>query len=365
MKTIAIDARLYSQTGVGTYLRNLLHELSLLPLGDMRFIVYVLEGDRGQIRLPADRFEIRAAPYRWHTLAEQTAFYLLLSRDNPALVHFTYFGYPVLYKAPFIATVHDLTPLLFRTGKASTKNPILYSLKHAAFRFVLESQIKNARAIITPTVFVKKQVEERYGLTASGKVYAIPEGIGYELRQANGIESKAKRHSGPFYLYVGNFYPHKNVENLIRAYAKVRPPEKLILMGPRDHFSGIIQSLIQELGMQESIEFVHNATVTDLAYHYIHAKALIHPTLSEGFGLPLIEAAYFNLPIIASDIPVIAELLGKSYMRFDPRSCEDIAAKIKLFSEKPLKPDYGKISETYSFSSMAKSTLDLYRSVIT
>jgi glycosyltransferase involved in cell wall biosynthesis len=163
---------------------------------------------------------------------------------------------------------------------------------------------------------------------------------------------------------VGNFYPHKNVDNLIRAYQLSNVSLPLILVGPQDHFSGSLKQLILQLGLEEKILFYHNATMEDLAYFYTKAKALIHPTLSEGFGLPLIEAAFFKLPVIASNIPVIAELLGSSYTKFDPFSVQDIAQQIKTFSQSSIQADYGRLLETYSFSNMARKTLDLYRRTI-
>ena len=68
-------------------------------------------------------------------------------------MHFTYFGYPVFYRRKFIATVHDLTPLLFKTGKASTKNPLIYGIKHFFFKHILRSQIENA----VSTLLLRKQ----------------------------------------------------------------------------------------------------------------------------------------------------------------------------------------------------------------
>ena len=137
MKKIGIDARLYTQTGVGTYLRNLLNYLPASHPQSTKFFVYLLSKDVRAIDIPNDQFVIRGVDAPWHTIREQTVFYQALMHDRLDLMHFTYFSYPVLYKRPFIATVHDVTPILFKTGKASTLNPILFEMKHLAFRFVL------------------------------------------------------------------------------------------------------------------------------------------------------------------------------------------------------------------------------------
>ena len=82
--------------------------------------------------------------------------------------------------------------------------------------------------------------------------------------------------------------------------------------------------------------------------------------MSEGFGLPLIEAAYFNCPIIASDIPIFQELLGDTYLSFNPLSEDDMVDKINYFLQCPLKFDYKAILKKYSFKKMTEKTLEIY-----
>ena len=278
-------------------------------------------------------------------------------------MHFTYFGYPILYRGKFVATVHDLTPLLFKTGKASTKNSLLYEIKHFFFRWVLRSQVERAQAIITPTLTVKKQLVEHYGFGIESKIFPFYEGVGYELRNAKENTSLQQVFSKQFFLYVGNFYPHKNLVRFITAFAKKDIVSQLILVGPQDHFSTAIHKLILKLGAQGKILLYHGATVNDLVYFYKHAKALIHPSLSEGFGLPLIEAAYFKCPIIASDISVMKELLDENCIYFNPYHTEDIHEKILNISSSH-KPDYSKTLERCSFARMTKDTLSLYKKVL-
>lgn len=365
MKTVAIDARLYSQTGVGTYLRNLIRELGQFETPGMRFILYVLPEDRGKIPEMGEKFAVREAPCKWHTVSEQTQFLRIIRQDPADLFHFTYFGYPVFYPGRFVATVHDLTPLLFRTGKASTRNPVYYAVKHFFFTRVLDAQVQGARSIITPTLAVKEQLAARYGEAVSRKTVPIYEGVGYELREGQENKALAGEFSDPFFVYVGNFYPHKNVERLVRAFASSGVKQKLVLVGPQDYFSRSVAALAKELGVEGRVRFFHKVTVGDLIYFYRHAAALVHPSLSEGFGLPLVEAAHFGLPIIASDIPVIRELLGSSYLAFDPLDAGDMRAKLEEFAGNPAKADYGGFGEKYSFAKMARATLEVYRQNLT
>lgn len=364
MKKIGIDARLYSQTGVGTYLRNFIHELSLHPPRDTTFYVYILPSDEKKLLKLPSNFTIRKASYLWHSFGEQFAFLKILNDDHLDLMHFTYFGYPVLYRRKFIATIHDLTPLLFKTGKASTKNHLIYGIKHFFFKLILRSQIENAVSIITPTETVKNQIVHVYGSHLKDKIVPLYEGIGYELAQTKENESLKSRYQKPFFIYVGNFYPHKNIKKLIEAFAGIRTGDKLILIGPRDYFAASILLYIRQCKMEDRIIIVDNATTADLVFFYKHAQALIHPSLSEGFGLPIIEAAYFNLPIIASRIPVFQELLKGRYVSFNPHDTADIQNKIANFISHPPKADYGSILEQYSFKTMTQQTLSLYHNAL-
>ncbi|PIP15169.1 hypothetical protein COW98_03770 [Candidatus Roizmanbacteria bacterium CG22_combo_CG10-13_8_21_14_all_35_9] len=360
MKKIGIDARLYSQTGVGTYLQNLLFFLDKKNPKDKIYYIYLREKDASNLRFKSKNLIKRIADYQWHSFSEQISFYRLLIKDNLDLMHFTYFSYPVLYRRKFIITIHDLTPLLFKTGKASTKNPLIYKLKYLFFKKVLSSQIKNSSAIITPSKSIKKQIVKYYGGKYQKKIFPIYEGVNHQLFRAKENQELKKKFSKLFFIYVGNFYPHKNVERLIKSFSKIGEDIQLILLGPNDYFQSKIVQLINQLYMKDKVVFYNNPTYADLIFFYRNTQALIHPSMSEGFGLPLIEAAYFNCSVIASDIPVFKEILGNSYLSFDPYSVDDITKKIEYFLEKKPKYDYKDIVNKYSFEKMAKETLKIY-----
>jgi alpha-1,2-rhamnosyltransferase len=103
-----------------------------------------------------------------------------------------------------------------------------------------------------------------------------------------------------------------------------------------------------------------NPTNEEKVFLYKHARALVHPSLSEGFGLTLLEAAHFNCPILASNIAVFQEIFGRYYAAFDPRDPEDIAQKLREVLKQKPSPNYSTLLKKYSFKKMAKETLDLY-----
>ncbi len=148
-----------------------------------------------------------------------------------------------------------------------------------------------------------------------------------------------------YFLYVGNAYPHKNVELLMRAALKAGV--RVVFVGNDDFF-------YKRLGVQPK-------TVTDveLSELYKNAQALVFPSLMEGFGLPALEALANNCPVIVSDIPVFHEILGNCAIYFDPHSAEDLA-KILTRAAKKRPPVDSSIVKKYSWHKMASDTLKIY-----
>jgi len=363
-KKIGIDARLYSKTGVGVYIRNLIHYLYKLSPQNVQFLVYLIQEDYDKIDLPDGLFSKQLADHKWHSFAEQTSYLQQLLADKLDLMHFTYFSYPILYKRPFIATIHDTIMLEHKTGRASTKSNLHYQLKHIAFQQVFSRQVKNSKQIITPTETIKQRLIQKFGDKYGWKIQPITEGVSHELKAAKPSDRLKDRYPSEFYIYVGNFYPHKNVDRLIEVFTTSPQSIPLLLVGPDDHFLRKIKKRISQLKAQASVLICDDASIEDLAYLYSRARALIHPSLDEGFCLPLLEAAYFNLSVIASDIPVFHEILGDSYLSFNPLEPDSIRLALDTFEKSPLHTDYSQILRKRTFEVMTKNILKIYQSLL-
>lgn len=377
MRKIGIDARLLGQTGVGRYITNLL--LNLQYSSDITYYVYVYDKRKNKIAINIKNVIIQEAPYHWHTIAEQTLFLGKLNADALNLMHFTYFSYPFFYRRPFIITLHDLIPYFYHTGRATTGYQFIYRFKHFFYKVLVKNAVNNACALITPSETVKKEIIFLFGEKYNSKIHTIYEGVDQKLTTV--IENKLlrgkptryplswnntleKKFSFPFYIYVGNFYPHKNVERLIKAFAQIQGAIKLILIGPSDFFSARILQLINKLKCGKKIILFQNPRDEDLVFFYKNAQALIHPSFAEGFGLPLIEAAYFNCSIIASDIPVFNEILDGQFTKFNPYDINDIKTKIEQELKHPKRSNYREIMKRFSFKKMSETTFRLYNKIL-
>jgi glycosyltransferase involved in cell wall biosynthesis len=359
MRKIGIDARLYFQTGVGTYIKNLIHYLEDHNEDEYIFYLYVRKVDIEKISIKKQNFKLIAVDAPWHSIKEQTIFLIKLIKDKLDLMHFTYFGYPIFYNRPFVATVHDLTPLNYKTGASSTLSPILYKIKHFFLKIILKIQIKFARYIFTPTHYVKSQVLNKYGKDLNSKIIVTHEGLSYDLID-NTDDIASLNLPAKYFLYVGNFYPHKNVETLIRAFRHCRFKDtKLVLVGPNNLFSDELNNNLSEKD-RANIIFLSNISNKLMPKIYSNALALINPSFSEGFGLPIVEAIHFECPVIASHIPAFIEILGENGNFFDPNDDLALADKMKNFNNKIVHLD-----NTFSFKHLTDKTFERYQDVLT
>jgi glycosyltransferase involved in cell wall biosynthesis len=155
-----------------------------------------------------------------------------------------------------------------------------------------------------------------------------------------------------YFLYVGNAYPHKNLEMLLRAATLASV--YLVFVGRDDYF-------YKRLHIRPKA--VSDAKLADL---YSHAGALVCPSLMEGFGLPALEALSHGCPVIASDIPVFHEILEDVPKYFDPH---DEKALVECLKNPPLRSKSfqekaAKVVQKYSWQKMAKETLSVYENSV-
>ncbi|HLD24624.1 MAG TPA: glycosyltransferase family 1 protein [Patescibacteria group bacterium] len=344
---IGIDARLIEETGVGRYIRNLIIELGII---DHRndYVVFLRKKSFG-MTLP-DRWEKRLADVHWHTVSEQFVMPKLFSDANLDLVHIPYHNPPILYSGNMVVTIHDLTILHFDTGKATTLPIPLYTLKRLGYWSELMIGLRRARSIIAVSQRTKQEISDHIGVD--------PQKITVTYEAAEIRKSRAKRLiEGEYILYVGNAYPHKNLETLLDSWNGT-----IVLATPDDYFS-------KRLPRLDNVVMFGPANAEQLSNLYTHAAALVFPSLMEGFGLPGLEAMCLGTPVVCSDIGVFREVYGEACLRFDPKNPKDIRQKIqKVFDDKTLLNSLiekgKKQAAKYSWRKMAEDTLRVYEGSI-
>jgi glycosyltransferase involved in cell wall biosynthesis len=366
---VGIDIRLWNQTGVGRYIRNLVTELLKIDKKN-EYVFFVRSKDLEDIQrqISGGNFKIVKADIKWHSLSEQIQFPKLLNKENLDLVHFPYFSVPVFYKQPFVVTIHDLIVHHFPTGKASTLALPLYLAKLYGYKYVIRTAAKNAKKIIAVSNATKEEVVDHLGVDGD-KVAVVHNGIDQNFFK--NLKTKAII-DFPYFLYVGNAYPHKNLENLLSSFAEVsefNDKVKLVMVGKNDYFYNRLKKRAAKLNIEKSLIFYENTSDELLTNLYRNALALVSPSLMEGFGLPLVEAMYNKCLVICSDIASFKEICQDNALYFDLKDRQGLYKKLEQVLKNPeVKEKYIQKgfdrSLSFSFEKAARQTLAIYESCL-
>lgn len=325
---IGIDARLYSQTGVGRYIRSIISELSTLD-NKNEYIIYLNSNESSLINIKNNKWTKKVINLEWHSLKEQFVMPGILNDDRLDIVHFPYFNVPVFYTGKYILTIHDLIIDHFDTGKASTRAYPLYKLKRFGYKISMTRAIHAAKALIAISQTTKDEIIDHYRVDADS-INITYDALDGSFRKIADTRTPLKLFSSPYVLYVGNAYPHKNLNRLIDSFSMISKTKhySLVLAGDDPYFYPRLQQYVRRKRMDSEIIFFGYANDSQLFDLYSYCSCLVFPSLMEGFGIPNLEAVYCNkLPVI-SDIPVFREIWGNDVEYFDPENTSQMAAKI-------------------------------------
>jgi glycosyltransferase involved in cell wall biosynthesis len=377
MKKIGIDARFYSEAGVGRYIKNLLYYLQKLDHTNEYYILF-RKKDFEVINFSSPNFHPVLADIPWYGVAEQVQLPNILYSLKLDLVHFPHFNIPVFYNGKFIVTIHDLIHQKFKMNRATTHDPITYFIKHKAYNFAFSTALKKSEKVITVSDYVEEELIKTWKVKRE-KIVVTKEGV--EENLIENAKKVAKKEidvtlqkfniKSPFIFYVGNAHPHKNVEGLIKAFMQLKTGFRasrndnanlqLVLSG-KDHY---FWQRIKEEYSDKDIIFTGFVSDEELVALYKSCKAYVVPSFEEGFGIPLLEAMALQTPVVASNTSATPEIGGDAALYFNPKDPTDIADKISevLNSEKLRKEliEKGeKRVKEFSWKKMVEQTLEVY-----
>jgi glycosyltransferase involved in cell wall biosynthesis len=192
----------------------------------------------------------------------------------------------------------------------------------------------------------------------------------YEGVDQSIVRKQAKKNVLPYFLYVGNAYPHKNLKVAVEAIVKlnqlVKKDIKLVLVTPKSVFSERLSALVIASHAEKYIEVKGKVSDEELSELYSNAQAFVFPSLSEGFGLPALESMSVGTPAIVSDIAVFHEIYKDEAIYFDPMSIDSFVSamqhvlSLSLTKRTELSKRLVQFSRKYSWRNMARDTLALY-----
>jgi glycosyltransferase involved in cell wall biosynthesis len=362
MKRIVIDAR-ELRTSTGRYMERLLHYLQELDRKH-EYIVLLKPGDIASWNPTNANFNKLVCPHKEFGFDEQLGFKKQLDRLNADLVHFGMVQQPVWYRGKAVTTVHDLTTMRFSNP---SKNSAIFTFKQQVYKYVVWRVAHKSEALLAPSRFVAEDVV-RYTGVKPGKITVTHEA-------ADEIEGKAlpvARLAGKkFLMYVGRPMPHKNLDRLIEAFTLLRaqhPDLLLVLAGRKDANYERIEEEAYIAGVKNLV-FTGFVSDRKLRWLYEHCEAYVFPSLSEGFGLPGLEAMRHGAPVVASNATCLPEIYGDAAHYFDPLDTRAMADAInEVLTDAGLREDLVKKGRAqvrkYSWKRMAEQTLAVYNRVL-
>lgn len=368
---IGIDARFYGPRvgggGLGRYVAELVSNLQRIDrVND--YVLFLRKENFHECVITNGKFTKRMVDVPWYSLAEQRVIpqEVALSRVN--VMHIPHWNVPLFLQKPFVTTIHDVILLDDpHSARATTRGALVHAVKYAGFRISLENAVYRSKHVIAVSEYTRQRLLERFRVAPS-KITTIHNGI-VPPGAVDGARLAALGVSSPYVLYVGNAYPHKNLDVLIAAFrmAHARHPElRLVLAGRRDQFVERLERDVRDEGIAPGVvTFVNTPSDADLAALYAGATLFVYPSRLEGFGMPPLEAMTYGTPVAASNATSLPEVLGEAARYFDPSDVIKLAEIIVDSVDRPHLFDEAQRHakhqpEKFSWKTTAEQTLNVY-----
>ncbi|HLX43330.1 MAG TPA: glycosyltransferase family 1 protein [Bryobacteraceae bacterium] len=329
MPRIGVNALYLIPGGVGgteIYLRELLAALAQIDAANEYFVFTNLETAVDLVPRQANfHWKPQAVHARFRPariLWEQIVLPLEASRYRLDVLFNPGFTAPLFAPCRCVTVFHDLQ------HKRHPEHFRWFDLP--MWRLLLWASARRSRTLIAVSEATRADLEHFYPFV-KGRVTVIPHGVDpafFTLDRAQ---------IDPYILCVSTLHPHKNLDRLLRAYART-PSHPLVLAGMRGFHTDSIEKLIADLGIADSVKIPGWIPREDLLALYARARAFIYPSTFEGFGMPVLEAMAAGIPVACSDIPPLREVAGDAPLYFDPENEDAIAAALdQILTDEPLR----------------------------
>jgi glycosyltransferase involved in cell wall biosynthesis len=365
MSRVGINALYLIPGGVGgteIYLRELLAAISGLDTqGDAKNEYFVFTNMETGVDLVPPQANFHWKPQAIHArhrpariLWEQMILPIEASRYRLDVMFNPGFTAPILAPCPCVTVFHDLQ---------HKRHPEYFRWFDLPFwRLLLWASAHRSRALIAPSEATREDLFRYYPFTR-GRVTVIPHGVDRAFFELDRTKIE------PYVLCVSTLHPHKNLERLIRAYARKQRDFKLVIAGMRGFHSAAVEALIAELGCGEEHLSQTSVRVTgwiprdELMRLYAGARAFIYPSTFEGFGMPVLEAMAAGIPVACSDIPPLREVAGDAALLFDPSEDDAMAAALnRIASDEALRRELAQAgplrARAFTWERAAIATMD-------
>jgi glycosyltransferase involved in cell wall biosynthesis len=336
-RSILIDARVNGLPGAHGIARSVMKLAAhMAPADDDLALRVLVNPDRAQLsplsELPAHAEVVctditLGAVHRCWELAQ------LIRAVGAAVLYVPYPTFtPIIRPCPLVVTIHDCT-IESDVGFAGGRH------RQAGLKLATRTVLRRAAATTAPTMASLAEIRQHYPSAPNPTL--VPNGV--DIRQfatvpAGAVAAARDRYQLPehFILTVGAHRPHKNHEILIRALASLPAHVSLVIVGYFDtSFPDPLPGLITELGLESRVRLVPEVADEWLPAVYRAASVFAFPSLAEGYGLPVLEAMASGLPVVASQIPALAEVSGSAAVLVSPHDVAGWACALSAILDDP------------------------------
>jgi len=299
---------------------------------------------------------------------EQVSFPRACRRQGVELAHVPYFASPLFPTTPTVVTVHDLIPMLLPAYRGSILVCLYTRLVAAAAR--------KADMVLTDSEASKQDIMHLLGIPPERVrvIYLAADDIYQPVLDEHRLTVTRRKYGLPenYLLYLGGFDQRKNVPTLLKAFAQLAKDSRafLVVAGrlpeKGSDFFPDPRPIVQELGIGERVVFSGWVPEEDKPALYSGARALVFPSLYEGFGLPPLEALACGTPVITSNRGSLPEIVGDGSLLLEPDDVEGlVGAMEKLLNDDTLWADLREKglahAARFSWKKTARETLAVYR----
>jgi len=322
---VAVDARMVEASGIGTYLRNVLRRLvaggpewRLALLGDPEVLARHAWSAAPGVQVIAHRAPVYGLRQQILPAAAR--------RLAPDLLWVPHYNMPLAWRGRLLVTVHDLAHLALPEVFGRGARRAYACLTFAAVR-------RRAAGLLYVSRFTRNEFHRLVG-APRGAEWVVPNGVDPAWFEVEAPVAGER----PYFIYVGNVKPHKNLGRLLEAFSTLvgEIPHDLVLAGRRRGFlTGDPEVARRAESLGERVRFAGFLAADQLRRTVAGASALVLPSLYEGFGLPAIEAMACGRPVLAANAGALPEVCGDAALYCDPRDPVDIAAGLRRLATDP------------------------------
>jgi glycosyltransferase involved in cell wall biosynthesis len=239
----------------------------------------------------------------------------------------------------------------------------VFTVKQQVYRYVIKRAARRAVVVLTAAEYVKQDIVQFTGINLSKitVTYEAADPITDRPQPIAGLQGKQ------FVMYVGRPTPHKNLKRLIEAFVLLKaqhPDLLLVLAGKLDANYRRLEKSVRKRNLKGMV-FTGFVSEAELRWLYENCTAYVFPSLSEGFGLPGLEAMVHGAPVVSSNATCLPEIYGEAAHYFDPLDVRAMSDAInEVLTDQDLRADLiqkgRQQAGKYSWQRMAEQTLEVY-----